>query len=245
MRKRKEHSLIKLIELYINYIFNRTTIIVLLISFILMILFLFVISDVKLDLSLYQQMPLEIHNNYFKQAIFILSLFNGVINTSIVITLSTNSEMFDRLFISYTTRKKICIAKLFAYLISIVLVILIEALILYFIPLMMYPSFIIDINIVFLLLYLLLQVILECVISMVLVTMVSNIFIPMIVMFIFTVFRIICNNFSIVLESMSLYFPVIEVENGKCMMNSVAFIPMYIVFFIIFYILIYEIKDLS
>lgn len=244
MKKEKNHNMAKLIELYINYIFQKATIIVLIISIIFISLILFLISDPSLDLYFYQEAANEIHDNYFKQGLFIISLFNGIINVAMIITITTNSESFDKLFISYTSRRRICIAKILSYLISIIFIISLEVLILYIIPLLFYPKFVIDLEIFKTIGLLSIELMLECSVALLFVTIVSNIFVPMLVMFVFTTIRIISNNYSNILTEINNILPIIEYKDGSIFMESIYYVPIYIILFLIIYNLIYEVKDL-
>ena len=77
--KRTKNNIIPLTSLYLNYIFSKTTLIILGISLLLMVLALVFISNPAMSEAEYLLGSDEVHNNYFRLAGFIIQVFNSII----------------------------------------------------------------------------------------------------------------------------------------------------------------------
>ena len=74
MKKRKGKQLVSLISLYLNYAFQKSTVIIFSISLVLMVLALVFIANPKFDLELYMINPSTFHESYFTKSIFVLNV---------------------------------------------------------------------------------------------------------------------------------------------------------------------------
>ena len=231
--------------MYINYIFNKTTLIILGISIALMVGALIVISTPSMDKTVYLMNYKEIHNNYFRLGVFVIELFNSVIITTIVITVIINSISFDSLFISDNPRYIICISKLLAILAIMTVISLFEVFIIYLIPLIHYPLYKMELNDYMLLFYLLIIDFFEISISVLLTTIIGSIFIPMGVLFIFTVLKVITQSMVTLKKVLNVFIPMIDVSGGIVIFDGYLVGFIWIILLIFLYFSVYNIKDLK
>ena len=101
MRRKEGRKWINLISLYLNYVFQKSTIIIFLVSILFMILALIIIINPNFDMDLYKINPASFHEKYFMQSLFVLSIFNGILVTTISIIYMLQSNSFDALFLSF------------------------------------------------------------------------------------------------------------------------------------------------
>lgn len=241
----KKEKITSLIKLYLNYIFSKTTLFIFGLSLILMVLILIILANPNLDNIDYLISHKDIHKSFFEQAIFVINVFNGIIITTLVISIIINSISFDSLFISYIKRSKICIAKMLACLVVILELVLFEFLIIYLIPIIKYDLYkpnISDFSIIFmLLLNLLFILMLEILVT----TLVSSIFMPMIILFITIITQIIVNSSSLAKDFIGSIIPLIGVNHDG--LYGTGYIPgiILIILFTFLYFSVYNIKDLE
>ena len=119
MKKRKGKQLVSLISLYLNYAFQKSTVIIFSISLVLMVLALVFIANPKFDLELYMINPSTFHESYFTKSIFVLNVFNGILISTIVILLFLLSNSFDSLFLSHIKRSFLITSKILSVITEI------------------------------------------------------------------------------------------------------------------------------
>lgn len=245
MKRKKECSLIDLASLYLSYIFNKITLIIFLVSLIFIILSLLFLCNPFLEIEEYVLNPDSYHLNYFRQGLFILSIFNGIIVSTLVILLSIQSNSFDALFIGRMKRIRISLSKLIVIGVIFILLALFEFFILYLYPILIFPNYkidFIDLRVVY---YLLFSLLFSYTLSNLLCTLIPSIFIPMVLLFIDLVKGVLISSFKDLNYILSYILPILNYENGFITSNSMIVTALWISFFIILYILIYNIKDIK
>ena len=245
MKKEKSSNLISLIRLYLGYLFQKATIIIFSISLILMFLIILYISNIDLDMNIYLQSYDDIHFNYFSQSFFIIQLFNSIIVATITISLTINSTTFDTLFISHTSRIRICVSKILCSSIVLLLLNFYEIIIIMVIPLIRYPMFRLTSDMYLSFIYLFLSTVVETIISFLISTALPYIFVPMIFMFVFIVIKLLSNNFSAFRDIISNVLPMVSISYKKIYCDAIGLAPVWIILFMLLYISIYCIKDIK
>lgn len=243
MRRRKKLG--NLLTLYLNFVFQKSTIILFSISLLLMTLALFFIANPWLDIEKYKLEPMAFHLNYFQEALLVLEIFNTILVTTVVIVLILNSISFDSLFISYTKREVIAFAKVLSSFILFLLLSLFEFIILYLYPLLIYPDFKIEIRDLLTIGILFLSMGFTYSISLVVTTLIQTIFPPMLILFISLIKSVLVSSFSSVKNVLKELIPIPLFQDGYVIMNSIFVIPVFLFIFILIYIFLYNIKDIK
>ena len=243
--KKKNYNLMSLTSLYLNYIFQKTTLIVLGLSLILMTVILLLIANPSLSNTDYLMGYKDIHNSYFEQGLFVIQVFNSIIVTTVVITIIINSISFDSLFVSYVPRYIICLSKIFAIFIIIFGIILFEVIVLYLIPLLKYDLYKTDLGDFKLIGYLLLITFFELMVEVFISTLIPTMFAPMTFLFIFIVMKSIIHSMNKVKNIISAFIPVIETSNSSFTSDGIIVGLIWIILLSILYISVYNVKDLK
>ncbi|MGM9970493.1 MAG: hypothetical protein ACI35S_08885 [Anaeroplasma sp.] len=242
MKKEKKSN--SLVLLYINYIFQKTTIIILFVSLVLISFFLIISTNPWTDNNDYLLYYNEIHSSYLMFGLFIVQIFNSIIISSITISLTGLSTQFDYLFVSYTPRTMICLSKIAAMTIIFIFLTIIEVIIMFLIGLAIYTNFTISICDFKVILYLIISEMFEGVFSIFMNTLFTSIITPLIVTFLFIIERLLCNNFYKINELISKIFPIINIKNNEFICESFYTGLIWILLVLLFYITVYNIKDL-
>lgn len=242
MKKRRETS--SLISLYFCLVFQKSTIFILFLGILLTATSLIIIANPFLDNTIYQESFSDIQKSYLTQSIFIIELFNSIILIALIIAININSSSFDFLFLSYISRTKICLSKIITIILIDFLITLINSIVLYAIPLILYDKFTFSTDLLILSCYLFLIFVFESSISLFFSTLIPSIFIPIIVSFISIIVRVLSMNFTKINKYINNYLPIIKI--GKKIACE-AYISTLIWLFILFllYICVYSIKDLK
>ena len=235
-----------LIGLYISYLFQKATLIIMGISLVAMIVFLVIISNPWIDNTSYLLSSNDIHRGYLEQGIFVIQVFNSIILATIVIQLFINSSSFDALFISYISRKRICILKLVSVLIIISILILFEVLVLYFIPTFRYSLYkpnMIDLASI---LYLFIGALFEVSFSILISSIVQSIFIPMGILFVSIILKAI-SSIEKLKNALSYFVPLVYIKDMKAYLgiHTIIISSMLVLVFLILYLNIYDRKDIK
>ena len=242
---KNKYNIKSLINLYISYIFQKGTIIILIGSLLLMTLFLVIVSNPWLPNTDYLLSYKDIHRGYLEQGIFIIQVFNSVIISAIVIQIIINSNSFDTLFISYIPRKNIVIVKLLSLLIILLALILFEVLILFIIPLFRYSMYKMEIENIIIIPYLLICITFELSISILLSIIFQSIFIPMTVLFTSVIIKVI-SSIKGIKEILSYFIPIIYIDNMNSKLDIKAMLVGIVlsILFLFIYYRIYKYKDI-
>ena len=245
MRKEKSFKLTNLIRLYLNFLFQKSTIIILSISLLLILVIEIFISNPFLDPSEYLQGYEEIHLTYFTQSFFIVQLFNSIIIATISISYTITSNQFDTMFLSHTSRVRLCASKLIAAVIVLLILCIYEILVINVIPLIRYPFFKLNADFFLSLLYLLLSTITEAAISFLLSTTINIILIPMVFMFISAVIKLLTNNFTLFKNVIIKIIPLVNINYDGINCDGAILAPIWIILITLLYLSVYSIKDLK
>ena len=245
MKKEKNFSLNNLVKLYLSFLFQKTTIIIFTISLLLILGIEIFLCNPNINPSDYLQGYKEIHLNFFTQSFFIIQLFNSIIIATITISFTISSNSFDTLFLSHTQRTRLCLAKLLATIIVLIILNIYEILIINIIPLINYPYYKLSIDILLSFLYLLLASTTEAIISFLLSTLLSVVLIPMIFMFISVVIKLLVNNFTDFRTTIVKIIPIVNVSYEGIKFDAIMVVPIWIILFSLLYCSIYCIKDLK
>ncbi len=241
----KKNNIIKLSSLYLNFSFQKVTIIVFSLSLILMTTFMFIISNPWITNEEYLLNYEGFHDNYFRLSLLIIEIFNGIIIASFIITLIINANSFDFLFISNNKRMYLSISKIITLLLILFALTLFEFIILNVVALARYSLYKININSILILLFIFLSMIFEAGLSMLLTTLVNSIFIPMIILFVGIIIRLLSSSFPKIEEITSKIFPIINISGTDIIFNSYLATPILSILFYIIYVFYYNIKDLK
>lgn len=246
MQKRK-YKISNLISLYLNNIFQKPILIVFLISILLMSACVLIASNPWLDSLDYLKSSNDFHLMYFQQGILIIQIFNSVIVSSLVISIVIHSSGFDALFISYIPRRNICIVKLINISFIILILALYEMILFIGVGLFVYPNFYPNLMTFIGFLYLYITMMFEVIISILMTTLFPIVLVPMSILFIFLVLRLICNNYTIIMEYISNFIPLLRLnkDNLDFEMTNPILSVIWILLCFILYINVYSIKDLK
>ncbi len=241
----KKNNIIKLTSLYLNFTFQKVTIIIFSLSLILMTIFMFIISNPWITNEEYLLNYEGFHDNYFRLSLLIIEIFNGIIIASFIITLIINANSFDLLFISNNKRMYLSISKIITLVLILFALSLFEFIILNVVALTKYSLYKININSILILLFIFLSMVFEAGLSMLLTTLVNSIFIPMIVLFVGIIIRLLSSSFPKIEEITSNIFPIINISSNDIVFNSYLVTPILSILFYIIYVFYYNIKDLK
>lgn len=236
----------KLIYLYMCLIFQKATIIILAISFILMTLGIILFSNPQLKEADYISAINEIHTSYFQQSILLIQIFNIIIITSVVISINISSSSFDLFFISYSPRYKICLAKLISIILFSLLIVMLEMILLYTVAYIRYDKLIFIKEMFISNIFIFVSLIFEALLSLALSTFASSIFVPMMVLFISVIIKVIINNYNKINEFISLFYPVMDLnQNYIIVMDNFLVICIWIILLFFLYVSIYNVKEMK
>ena len=235
----------KLFYLYLNFILNKKTIISFILSISLIFIILLIISDLNLDKYQYLKCYEEYHNEYFKNAIFAVMIFNTIFIASISISFTIDTNKFDILFITNKERSKIVTNKLLISLFLIMLFTFFEIIILYFVPLIRYDLYKINNNVFISFISILSVNLFELLLLMSITTLIPNLFTNLIVTFILIVFKYLLNISKSFKDFMNLLVPSINVSRTNIYLSSFYLMPFYIIIFALTYYILYERVDFN
>ncbi len=245
MRKRK-NKLWNLINLYFEFSFQKSTIIIGILSILIMIFGIYFVSNPWLIKSEYLEASKDYHFMFLSQSLLIIQIFNSIIVTTIVISLTIQSYAFDILFISYIPRKKICLSKIIVLYLLCLLLCGFEILLIYSIGFIRFSNFTFSYEVLNSYFFLFLSLLFECMVSLNISTIFPILFTPMVFLFVSLVLKIICNNFDIIYKGLSTAIPLVKINYMQIIFeikNPVLTI-LWIILFALLYISIYEIKDI-
>ncbi len=234
-----------LIKLYFSFLFQKVTIIILSISFVLMTILLILIAASGYDYVYYLKNYIDIHSKYINEALLIVTLFNTIIASCMVISLFINSISFDHLYISYTKRRTLLISKALILFIVLAFITSIEVIIIYLIPTIKYPYFKIDGTILLVPMFIYLPLFTEVILLMTVSVIVPNIFVTMIMAFVAIADKLILANVSSIYNVFKYIIPSSYQSGIYIYSNALYMVPILGLLFFILYIKIYEIKDLA
>lgn len=246
MKKEKRIKTRGLSLLYLNFIFQKTTWIVFILSLILMCIGIYFASNPWMLQSDYLLAPEGFHLYYSTQALIILQIFNSIILSSIIICTVIHSIQFDSLFVSYIPRRSICINKFIAIVIVCFFLCFFEMILFTGVAMLQYSKYIVTPELLYSFGYLFLSVMFEAILSMVATTFLPIVFVPMLVLFISIILKMLCNNYSQAQDALSGFIPILSISpntNYICMQNAWVSV-IWIILLVILLNSMYNIKDL-
>lgn len=246
MKKNSKTKIGKLIYLYMCLIFQKTTIIILIISFILMLLGLILFSNPSQVQSDYILAANDIHKAFFQQGVLLTQIFNIIIIVSVVIVINITSNAFDLFFISSTSRYKICLAKFICMILFSLLITMVEMLLIYLIAFLRFNRLMFIKEMFISNIFIIITLVFDSLLSLCTSTLISSIFVPMMFLFISIIIKVIINNYNNVNDLISLFYPVIELNNKNVIeMENFYIIGVWIVLLLFLYISIYNVKEIK
>lgn len=179
------------------------------------------------------------------QSLFVLSIFNGILVTTISIIYMLQSNSFDALFLSYTKRSMLCISKIIAAAILFLLLSIFEFVLLYGLPLILYPSFKMDRKALLTIIYIFSAMLFDFALSIVLVVWIPNIFSPMVILFLSIVKNMLTTSFQAIKNIGGEILPILCYKDGYISMQSIYITPIFSLLLFLVYFSIYNIKDIK
>lgn len=208
MKKRKKYKISSLIYLYLDYIFQKTTLIIFIVSLILIAMILCLVANSSYNES-YINTYKEIHILFNNQSLLFIQIFNSVLVGAFVIQLGIMSESFDILFVSYVPRIIICIAKIAALSIVLFFISIFEVLMILIIGSLNFNLYTVSGYDILGILYIFISLLFECLISLSITCILSNIYIPLLILFLFIIIKISINNSIKIYEMLTSILPFI------------------------------------
>ncbi|MDE6408138.1 MAG: hypothetical protein K2K50_05995, partial [Anaeroplasmataceae bacterium] len=149
----KNRNISRLIKLYLSYHMNKVTFIVFGIVLGIWTIVLLLNTGFPLEMENYVGAPRHYHMNYLEQSIFFLEIIDGVFVAFLVGAELSTLALFDPMFVPNTSRIKIILCKLLANLIILITILIFQIILLYFVGVIVFPSFVIDFADLILILY--------------------------------------------------------------------------------------------
>lgn len=244
MKRKEKKKMLSMISLYLNYSFQKSTIIIFSISLILLVISLIFISNPSYDKERYLLDSEAFHNLYFTEGIFVLEIFNGILVTTLVILLFLQSNSFDSLFLANTKRSTLVLSKVIASILFFLLLSLFEFVLLYGIPLFLYPDYALKIENLLSILYFFSSMTFLFSISIVLTILIPNIFSSMSILFLSIVKNMVATSNTFFKDFLKEIVPILIMNDGVIEMASIYIVPIFSALFIFIYYSIYNIKDI-
>ena len=235
----------KLFYLYINFIINKKTIISFILSLSLIFFVLLILSDLNLDKYQYLKYYENYHNEYFKNAIFAIMIFNSIFISSISLSFTIDTNKFDILFITNKERNIITTNKLLISLFLIIIFSFFEIILLYFIPLIRYDLYKINNNVFISFISILSINFFEVLILLSITTLFPNVFINLVVTFMLIIFKYLLNVSKSFKDFMDLLIPSLNVSGSNIYLSSFYLMPFYIIISMLTYYILYEKIDFN
>lgn len=247
MKKRKKIRYSSLIDLYIGYMFQKSSIIILLVSVFVMGVCAYFISNPWMEEVEYLASYKDYHQCYFSQLLLIVQIFNCIICTTLVIILSLNSHSFDILFTSHISRKRICICKILSLMLIILIIAIVEVLIIYGVGLLRYSRLEINYTILCSLTNITISMLWYTLIVIVVTTIFPIMFTPMFVLLGNIIIIILCNNYDVLSDSLGGFMPILRLNTdyNLYLSNNQAVACALVFLLVLLYVSIYDIKDLK
>lgn len=247
MKKRSGCKRTVLFSLYTGFIFQKMTVWILLASVFLMAVGLLLCANPWLDKSDYLTASADFHLLYFRQALFLIQIFNSVILSALIGNIMLQAAGFDILFLSFIPRRSICGIKLLALLVLFFLLCFFEAVFTVGIAFLRYPEFRTDALLLASFAYVLLAGMYEASLASVLTVLWNSVFTPTLTLFLFLSLKVIGNNTPLLGERLSVVLPYLRINTRTLrveLLNPVL-IGIWILFYTLLYIQLYMMKDVK
>ena len=247
MKKERKYKNRFLIDLYLGHMLQKSTIIVFSISLIFILICSYLVTNPWLNKIDYIISPSDFHSLYMNQIVIIIQIFNCIITATLIINLTIQSASFDILYVSYISRRKLCICKLLSLILVLISLALIETIIIYFVGYLVYNKFYFNYEIIYSGIYILLSMLWNSLLSITLTTIIPIIFVPMAILLLNIIIIILANNIKTIGDGMSSIIPILNFSdnNNLIKMDNPLVIFTLILLLGFLYISIYEVKDLK
>lgn len=243
MLKNKDFK--RLSMLYLSYHLNKTTIIVLAIVLAIWGLVLYINTGFPLEMESYLAAPKSFHTNYLEQSIFFLELIDGVLVSFLVGAELSTLSLFDPMFVTNVSRIKIIFCKILANGIILVTLLFFQISMLYFIGLIAFPNYTIQIYDLLLVGYVALPMIELLLVGEFLSILIHSYFIPILI-FILHILTIFLFKIDELSQVLSLFIPSIEFSCQQFVLKGNLFMYCGICVLLgIFTALLFQKKDIS
>ena len=246
-KQEKKSSFLSLCNLYNSFILQKSTLIILIITLILFGVGLYYFSNPGFLIEDYLKSKNDFHQSYFSQGLFIIQILNSIIIVSLCYNFSIKSINFDVLFLSFNSRKKITLAKIITSAFIMLIFLLLEMIIMLLIPLIIYPSFKLSIDLLLTFLYLYIIMLFEFFLSLLFTTIVNTIFTPMAILFVEITIKILFNNVTAIKDNLKDFIPYISYNkvDNIFTLNSPLIVCLWVVLVMLLYIQVYSMKDIK
>lgn len=246
-KEEKRSSFIALCNLYNSFILQKSTIIILFVTLIVFGAGLYYFTNPSFLLEDYLKSKNDFHASYFSQGLFVIQVLNSIIIVSLCYNFSIKSISFDVLFLSFNSRKKLSLAKIITSAFIMLVFLLLEMLIMLTIPLIIYPSFKISIDLLLTFLYLYIIMLFEFFLSLLFTTIINVIFTPMAILFIEITIKILFNNVTAIKDNLKDFIPYISYNkvDNIFTLNSPLIVSLWVVLIMLLYIQVFSIKDIK
>ncbi len=246
-KQEKKSRFLSLCNLYNSFILQKSTLIILIITLILFGVGLYYFSNPSFLIEDYLKSKNDFHQSYFSQGLFIIQILNSIIIVSLCYNFSIKSINFDVLFLSFNSRKKITLAKIITSAFIMLMFLLLEMIIMLLIPLIIYPSFKLSIDLLLTFLYLYIIMLFEFFLSLLFTTIVNTIFTPMAILFVEITIKILFNNVTAIKDNLKDFIPYISYNkvDNIFTLNSPLIVCLWVVLVMLLYIQVYSMKDIK
>lgn len=243
MPKNKDIS--RLTKLYLSYHLNKMTLILLGIVLFIWGIVLVLNTGVPLEMGKYVIASKNYHINYLEQSIFFLQIIDGVLVAFLVGAELSSFSLFDPMFVPNVSRIKIILCKLLANFILLISILAFQIILLYFIGVLAFPSFIMNWKDLALIFYIALPMIELLLLGELLSILMNSYFIPILI-FILHILSVILLRKEELRQNLCVYLPQIELRGNQILFNGNLLIYSGICLLLILgIILIFQKKDIS
>lgn len=235
----------RLIKLYLSYHLNKVVLILLCIVLGIWGIVLLMNSGYPLEMDSYIVQPKVYHSIYLEQSIFFLQIIDGVIVAFLVGSELSSLALFDPMFVPNVSRIKIICAKLLANLIILFTMLSLQILIMYFLGIVLFPSFTVDFSYLKVILYIGLSLIELLLAGEFISILLNTYFIPILIFILHILTMILLKNETI--SKYLLYFiPRIDVKGTSIYLvgNLILYAGICLVF-LLGIVLVFQKKDIS
>ncbi|MDE6656922.1 MAG: hypothetical protein K2J85_08015 [Anaeroplasmataceae bacterium] len=217
MRRNKDIS--RLTKLYLSYHLNKVTFILFGIVLLIWGIVLLLNAGLPLEMEKYVVAPKSYHISYLDQSIFFLEMIDGVLIAFLVGAELSTLSLFDPMFVPNTSRIKIIFCKLLANSIIFMTLLIFQILLLYFVGVIVYPSFIMELNDLLLIAYIALPMIELLLFGEFLSILINSYFIPILI-FILHILSIMLFKMDKIQEKLSIFLPQVQLSGNEIILNG-------------------------
>ncbi len=191
--------------------------------------------------------PQDFHLMYFQQTMLLVQIFNSIMSTTLVIVMIHHSLSYDKIFISYIRREKICGVKFLLVFLILFYICFFEMIVVMGVGMIRFSKWILTPQEILSFFYLFLVLMFDTMVNMVLSSLANTIFIPMGVLMVQVIIKVLCNNSSLFLNTLGGFIPILNYQSQETILrlsHPVLSGVWILLLFCLFYS-IYNIKDLK